>query len=175
MSTFCLADYTTRTEYDYAGRPTKQYRADGSFTTTVYDKVGNAVSATDYMGNTTTYAYDKLGRQISVTAPFEGSYTATALTYYDKNGNIVKTKKQNNQAGATVSYQITEKEYDNRNRLVSTKVNDGTTDIYTQYAYDNMGNLLKSVTGQTSKIEDLYGEIPLEATYTTYEYNRFGD
>ena len=85
LSTFCLADYTTKTEYDYAGRPTKQYRADGSFTTTVYDKVGNAVSATDYMGNTTTYAYDKLGRQISVTAPFEGSYTATALTYYDKN------------------------------------------------------------------------------------------
>ena len=37
---------------------------------------------------------------------------------------------------------------------------DGTRDIYTQYAYDNAGNMVKTVTGQTSKIADLYGTLP---------------
>ena len=38
------------------------------------------------------------------------------------------------------SYTETENEYDNRNRLVSVRINDGERDIYTQYAYDGAGN-----------------------------------
>ena len=170
-----LGDYSTKTEYDYAGRPTKEYRADGNYITTEYDKLGNVTSTTDYMGNTTTYTYDKLGRQISVTAPFEDGITTQALTYYDKNGNIIMSKQQNNKIGESVSYTQAENEYDSRNRIVSTKVNDGTSDIYTQYAYDSMGNMTKTVTGHTEKISDLYGEIPETATYTEYEYDRFGN
>ena len=170
-----LGDYSTKTEYDYAGRPTKEYRADGNYITTEYDKLGNVTSTTDYMGNTTTYTYDKLGRQISVTAPFEDGITTQSLTYYDKNGNIIMSKQQNNKIGESVSYTQAENEYDSRNRIVSTKVNDGTSDIYTQYAYDSMGNMTKTVTGHTEKISDLYGEIPETATYTEYEYDRFGN
>ena len=50
-----LGDYTAKTEYDYAGRPLKQYRADGSYTTSVYDKLGNLTSSSDYMGSTTSW------------------------------------------------------------------------------------------------------------------------
>ena len=138
-----LGDYTTKVEYDYAGRPLKQYQAGGSYTSTVYDKLGNAVSTTDFLGNTTSYQYDQLGRVLKTTAPFDGTYTSEALTYYDNNSNIVMTKQQNNKPGEAVSYAVTENEYDSRNRLVSTRVNDGTRDIYTQYAYDNVGNMVR--------------------------------
>ncbi len=70
---------------------------------------------------------------------------------------------------------VTAYEYDSRNRLVTVKVNDGSRDIYTQYAYDNADNPVKVVTGQTSKLSNLYGAIPDEATYTNYEYDRFGN
>lgn len=53
------------------------------------------------------------------------------------------TKQQNNKPGEAVSYAVTANEYDSRNRLVSTRVNDGTRDIYTQYAYDNVGNMVR--------------------------------
>ena len=170
-----LGDYSTKTEYNYLGLPVKEYRADGKYTATAYDRLGRATAVTDYMGNTTTSEYDALGRVIRTTAPFEGSTTTESLTYYDGNGNVVKTKQQNNKPGEAASYVVTENEYDSRNRLVCTKVNDGTRDIYTQYAYDNVGNMVKKVTGQTEKIADLYGTMPEGATWETYEYDQFGN
>ena len=101
--------------------------------------------------------------------------TSETLTYYDNNGNILIEKNQNNLAGGDKTYSVTEYEYDVRNNPVSVKVNDGTRDIYTQFAYDNVGNMIKQVNGQTQKIANLNGEIPAEATYTVYEYDRFGN
>ncbi len=170
-----LGDYTSKTEYDYMGNPTKSYRADGAYTTAVYNKQGQAVSTTDYMGNTATVKYDRLGRVIQTETPFEGNYTAKTLTFYDGNGNIIETREQNNNMGGRESYKVTEYEYDSRNRLITVKVNDGSRDIYTQYAYDNVGNMVKMVTGQTSKLTDLFGSMPDEATWQTYEYDRFGN
>ena len=43
------------------------------------------------------------------------------------------------------------------------------------YAYDNVGNMVKMVTGQTEKIADLFRALPEGVTYTTYEYDRFGN
>ena len=170
-----LGDYTSKAEYDYMGNPTKTYRTDGSYMTAAYDGYGNVLSQTDYMGNTTTMEYDRLGRAIKAAAPFNGSEKSKTLTYYDGNGNVVKTKQQNNEPGKAESYAVTEYEYDSRNRLVTVKQNDGTRDIYTQYAYDNAGNMVKTVTGQTSKIADLYGTLPGAAASQTYEYDRFGN
>ena len=170
-----LGDYTTKAEYDFQGNPIKTYRADGSSQTNTYDSYGNLLSSTDYLGNTTTYTYDRLNRQIKVTAPFDDSQSSKTMTYYDNNGNVVKTKELVNVTNSAEEYRTTEYEYDSRNRLVTVKVNDGSRDIYTQYAYDNAGNPVKVVTGQTSKLSNLYGAIPDEATYTNYEYDRFGN
>ncbi len=170
-----LGDYTTKAEYDFQGNPIKTYRADGSSQTNTYDSYGNLLSSTDYLGNTTTYTYDRLNRQIKVTAPFDDSQSSKTMTYYDNNGNVVKTKELVNVTNSAEEYRTTEYEYDSRNRLVTVKVNDGSRDIYTQYAYDNADNPVKVVTGQTSKLSNLYGAIPDEATYTNYEYDRFGN
>ena len=166
-----LGSYTSKAEYNYMGKPTKVYQTDGSYVTAEYDDYGNALTSTDYEGNTTTVCYDILGRAIACEAPFDETTTTKSLTYYDANGNVIKTKQQ----VTASSYTETENEYDNRNRLVSVRINDGERDIYTQYAYDGAGNVVKMVTGQTSKIEDLYGTLPEEATYQTYEYDRFGN
>ena len=170
-----LAPCSTKTEYNYQNQPVKVYNADGNYTTTEYDKLGRAISATDYLGNTTTNEYDALGRVIKTVTPFENTATTEAINYYDANGNVIKTKQQNNKPGEAVSYAITENEYDSRNRLITTKVNDGERDIYTQYAYDNVGNMVKMVTGQTSKIADLFGTLPEGVTWQNYEYDRFGN
>lgn len=101
--------------------------------------------------------YDQLGRVIQTETPFDGNYTTKTLTFYDDNGNIIETREQNNELGKSEHYKVTKYEYDSRNRLVCVQVNDGSRDIYTQYAYDNVGNVIKTVTGQTSKIENLFG------------------
>ncbi|MBR5152041.1 MAG: RHS repeat-associated core domain-containing protein [Clostridia bacterium] len=170
-----LADYTTRTDYDWQNNPVKQYRADGAYTSATYDMLGNLLTETDYMGRVTTHTYDGLGRRIRTIAPFADGVTTETLYYYDNNGNIVMTKQQNNAVGETICYAVTEHEYDNRNRLVATKVNDGTRDIYTQHAYDAMGNMLRMVTGQTEKLTDLYGNLPAGVSHVSYEYDRFGN
>ena len=170
-----LGEYTTMTEYDYLNKPIKSYRADGTYTTAEYDKQGNITSSTDYMGNKTIYTYDGLGREVKRTVPFEDNTDTKSLTYYDKNGNVVMTKQQNNKPGEAESYTITENEYDCRNRLITVKVNDGTRNIYTQYAYDSVGNITKCVTGQTEKLTDLNTALPEGASVVSYEYDRFGN
>ena len=94
---------------------------------------------------------------------------------YD-NLNIIRTKQQNNKIGEAVSYSETVNEYDSRNRLSLTKVNDGTEDIYTQYQYDAMNNMTAYVTGH--EIETTVYDASMNfdnTTYAIYEYDRFGN
>ncbi|NJD01983.1 MAG: RHS repeat protein [Ruminiclostridium sp.] len=66
-----LGDYSTKYEYDYANRATKETNILGYFTTTVYDNTGRVKSKSDYLGRNTEYTYDSLNRPVKVTAPFE--------------------------------------------------------------------------------------------------------
>ena len=170
-----LADYSGRAEYNFLNQPTRQYRADGKLTTSEYDGAGNLINETDYEGNKITHTYDALGREIRMSVPIEYGYRGETLTYYDKNGNIIKIKQQSNRTYKPTAYRETEYEYDSRNRLVAVKQNDGTRDVYTQYKYDNVGNVLRVVTGQTSKIDMNSDYVPDEAAETIYEYDRFGN
>lgn len=108
------------------------------------------------MGNTETVNYDQLGRVIRSETPFDNSNNVKTLTYYDNNGNIIKTKEQNNKPGEAEHYAVTEYEYDSRNRLTCVKVNDGERDIYTQYAYDNVGTY--DLTAHILLPENVYNE-----------------
>ena len=170
-----LGSYTTKTEYNYAGQAVKEYRADGACVTAEYDKLGRQTAATDYMGNRTEYTYDKLGRLIKTQTPFEGTEKTESISYYDGNGNVIRSRQKNNQPGETAAYTETENEYDSRNRLICVKVNDGNRNIYTQYAYDGVGNMTMMVSGQTEKIGDLGGTLPEGVTVMRYEYDRFGN
>ena len=57
--------YSSRWEYDYAGRVTKTFNADQDYTESTYDTLGNLVSASDYAGTETAYTYDSLGRLLT--------------------------------------------------------------------------------------------------------------
>jgi YD repeat-containing protein len=88
--------YTTKWEYDYAGRPIKEINALGQISVKAYDALGRNVSATDYAGSVTTFTYDALSRLLKQETPFEknGSpvYNAIKQYDYDPASNIIQQR-----------------------------------------------------------------------------------
>ena len=149
-------------KYDYMGNvlETKGGRTYtenlGDYTSKAeYDYMGNPTKTYRTDGSYMTAAYDGYGNVLSQT-DYMGN---TTTMEYDRLGRAIKAAAPFNgsEKSKTLTYY------------------DGTRDIYTQYAYDNAGNMVKTVTGQTSKIADLYGTLPDAAASQTYEYDRFGN
>ncbi len=155
----------TQYEYDCNGNVTKTIDAEGNETTTEYDLAGRVHSVTDSNGNTSYTEYDKMGRVIRKTTPFTNTTEAETKTYYDKNSNVVKTAVKRNSS----FYQIEEYRYDNMGNLLASIANDGTTDIVTQYEYDDMNRITKRITGL-----DRYSENPQGGSVTSYVYGSDG-
>lgn len=155
----------TTYEYTYDGQVSKQTNAKGDSVSTVYDLAGQAVSVTDANGNTVNTEYDKLGRAIKVQTPFDDTVSGETKTYYDKNSNIIKTavKRSENK------YQIEEYKYDNMGNLLASITNDGKTDTVTQYKYDTANRVTKMITGLSA-----YSENPAGGAVTQYSYNNLG-
>ena len=125
---------------------------------------GKLVSASDYKGNVTTYIYDKMGRNIQVNSPFDGTNVSKSFSIYDKNGNLIRAKQQNNAPGEGETYRSVEYEYNSKNQLTAVKQYDGDTDYKTSYTYDNAGNQTALITGAATN-----------APHTTsYAYNKLG-
>ena len=120
---------------------------------------------TDANGNTVNTEYDKLGRAIKVQTPFDDTVSGETKTYYDKNSNIIKTavKRSENK------YQIEEYKYDNMGNLLASITNDGKTDTVTQYKYDTANRVTKMITGLSA-----YSENPAGGAVTQYSYNNLG-
>ena len=93
--------------------------------------LGQLVSASDYKDNVTTYIYDKMGRNIQVSAPFDGTNVSKSFSIYDKNGNIIRAKQQNNAPGEGETYRSVEYEYNSKNQLTAVKQYDGDTEYKT--------------------------------------------
>ena len=155
---------TTQTVYDYAGNVLSQTNALGKTMTNTYNLMGQLVSSSDYKGNATTYVYDKMGRNIQITSPFDGTNVSKKFVIYDKNGNVIREKQQNNAPGAGETYRSVEYGYDSKNRLTAVKQYNGETAYKTAYTYDNAGNQTSIITGAATT-----------APHTTsYTYNKLG-
>lgn len=75
-------------------------------------------------------------------------YYSKSILGYDVYGNIVQTKQNNNTPNDTESYNISKYSYDTNGRIIMTEdVIDSTNSRYSQYYYDNDGNLIKAFTG----------------------------
>ena len=167
--------FSTKTEYNMFNQPVKQYHPEttAAFAQMVYDRMGRVTEQYDFKGNKTEYQYDQAGRLKKIISPFEGNIVSETINEYDDNGNLTLKKVQSNKPGQPTAYTQTAFEYDQRNRLIVQISYDGITPIYTQYKYDNVGNVLKTITGLTYKIND-FNNLPDGAKAEEYEYNMFG-
>ncbi len=155
---------TTTATYDHMGNVLTQTNALGNTITNTYNLMGQLMSSSDYKGNVTTYVYDKMGRNIQVSTPFDSTNVSKKFVIYDKNGNVIREKCQNNAPGEGETYRTVEYVYNSKNQVTAVKQFDGNTEYKTAYTYDNAGNQTSLITGAATN-----------APHTTsYTYNKLG-
>ena len=160
---FPTHEYTTKYEYDYAGRVVKEYNAQAKFIQTQYNVLGQPTAVTDYAGNTTTNAYNNLGMLLSTTTPMEEGVSSVRTYTYDRNGNLQEESYSTNKPGETATQSTIEYDYDTENRLIKYAGDDSG---YTTYTYDAGGRLTQMYVRPT--VEESNEE---DRRITTYEYN----
>ncbi|MEH1057232.1 DNRLRE domain-containing protein [Micromonospora sp. CPCC 206171] len=142
-------DYTRRYGYDKAHRVTKVTDALGKFTSATYDRDGVVRTATDQLGNTTEVIPDPRGKPKQAKVPH-------------KNDN------------GTITYRITEYDYDevgNQTKVTSPRgtVTDDPEDFTTVKVYDKL-NRVKEIHTAYDTADARY----TAADITTYEYDEVG-
>jgi RHS repeat-associated protein len=178
------SEYTTKTERDELGRPTKVTDPLGHVTEYKYNANGDLEAVTDGNKNITKYTDDEDNEQTKVEEP-----KATIETGYNAEGNVIshtdgnkhtteykrnllgevteeinplerKTKKTYDAAGNLKTVEDPEKNtttngYDSANRLIEVKYSTGKPATVT-YEYDKDGNVtkMKDGTGETKKTYD---------------------
>ncbi|MBL9093175.1 MAG: tandem-95 repeat protein, partial [Planctomycetaceae bacterium] len=179
-------------EYDDAGRLKKVTDALGTLAEFTYDALDNALTQTTATGLTTKYDYDALGRQTTTeqlagAAPVAGMQTAKVG--YDLMGNVAYTEDQYgdktffayDRLGRTTAQLEPDYSFqaDGNENAQSTKL--------VQYAYDDLGNLIKESDsqqrftafpdfdplGRAKQVDD--GEDGGETRHTKYEYDAEGN
>ncbi|NJD04665.1 MAG: hypothetical protein FIA99_19170 [Ruminiclostridium sp.] len=180
--------WTTKYDYNYAGKTVKVTNIQGEYTTTEYDALGRVKKVTDQKGNlanpiySTEFIYDNLGRVIEEKVPFENVSGTVYFTikrhYYDRNGNVTLEKTSKNKPGQALSFNQTEYGYNSRNMLTSVKTFDaGSPENYTQYYYDSVGNKLRMYTGLSAPLtinglDNITPSSDTDYSVTKYEYDR---
>lgn len=136
---------TVHMEYDLDNRKTADIDALGNRTTYAYDAMGNRIKVTDPLGRVSHYYYDGSNRLTETFDPQGFVHTFA----YDAVGNTVRTDVYMTPvsgpiddhipptASASSSDQVTTRQFDRANRLISRTAADGTV---TNYAYDGVGN-----------------------------------
>ncbi|MBQ6698228.1 MAG: RHS repeat protein, partial [Oscillospiraceae bacterium] len=155
-------EFTSKWDYDYAGRVLRQYNANNNFISYEYDWLGRVTKAYDAVANTlstpyyTAYLYDDLGNVIQETIPQTATTNKVTKYKYDKLGRVILESRLHDILTGAEQYRSTSYEYDWRGN--PTEVTQGGY-FSTTYTYDDLGRLLSSTTdGKT----------------TSYTYNRFG-
>jgi RHS repeat-associated protein len=165
--------YSGKWEYDYAGRVTKAYNADGGYATNAYNSLGFMVSATDYAGTTSTYAYDDLGRLLEEKGVVEVNGGSTYYTMkrhtYDPAGNIKREEWTDNPVGSAAAWGKADYDYNSRSLLEYATAYDGVAvDSVAKYTYDGAGNVRFVEAGKS-------GKGAADGKVTEYTYDRFGN
>ncbi len=108
--------------------------------------------------------YDNLGRVVSVTAPFD-TQNAITKTYYDKNSNIIKKSVRK----SADIYNSHEYKYDEMGNLLASISGEGEEQSVVQYTYDSASRITKMITGLSS-----YSTNPTGGSVTQYTYDKKG-
>lgn len=170
--------FTTRTAYDYAGRTTAVTDAQNHTRTYSYDWQGNQISATDPKGTVSTNSYDAMGRILQATQPIDAASSGVSRYTYDGANNVIRTEDK--LSDSPVRYSVTEYCYNDRNWLTQVAAYTSDTEAnYTQYYYDDMGNVLRMYTGLSAPLtinglDQISGGSENFST-TKYTYDRFGN
>lgn len=160
------ANYTTTTERDPQGRPTKVTEPLTRETKYVYDADGNLEKRTDPLGHETVYTYDADNERTKVKEP-NGTETETS---YDGAGQIESQtdgRKHTTKYVRNVLEQVTEivdplnrkttKEYDNAGNLTKLTDPEKQTTTY-EYDKDNRPKKITYSDGKTHSVEYEYDE-----------------
>ena len=139
--------YTTRSEYDHAGRAVLQANALEQTERSEYDALGRLAASWDRKGNRTGYSYDSLGRLTERRSPFDGDACSVTRYRYDWNGNVIATETSSGMPGGAEAWRVTENGYDSRNRLAWTRSYNGEGWEYSGFGYDEAGNQTDAYTG----------------------------
>jgi len=147
----------------------------GNATTYEYNSAGDVTSITDGNGNETTFTYDELHRQTSVTYPSVGAGTKSKTTTYTCCGEDTVTDEN----GMVTKYEY----YSGTKRLwkVTQDYGTGRLNLVTEYAYDEVGNMVTETNARGKTTEYTYDDgnrkvrvdYP-DGTYETWTYRDDG-
>ncbi|QPF74691.1 LysM peptidoglycan-binding domain-containing protein [Roseateles sp. DAIF2] len=189
-----LDRFTTRHDYDQAGRRTVTVNAQKGITRTQYDAAGNAVKVTDPRGFEGYSYYDRLNR-VSVQVDPEGYATRTSYALGSSSNRVTEVRRYFSkvtpvlgQAPTLVEHAkdaISRNGYDRLDRLLSATDAGGYTE---STAYQWLGNRFDRVVtnklgGEASYAHDRLGRQTSEhvtvaqgqTVLNAYSYNAFGD
>lgn len=183
---------TTNSDFDVNGYPKTITDALSNATTFDYGDRGEVRSVTDALGKKTEQTYDVYGRPLVSKVPKDqaaGVYVTTPAPVYDANDNVITSTAPNGAVSTAV--------YDDADQLVSSnlpKDTDTGPERKATYAYDKIGNLLRSVeprgtatTGTGAEATDFTTTYVYDAIYqvasvtnaeggkTTYTYDNVGN
>src|SRR6185312_12151433 len=174
--------FVTESQYDAAGRVTKQIRYASAYTVgdaTTQAALAAAIGGVPSTAAVTTYGYDGAGRLTDVTDPM-GVVTHSAL---DALGQVTDLTV----AYGTADAATTHFSYDAAGRVNGQTSAAGTGEaISTSVSYDALGHVLTSTDGRgsvTTNSYDALGQLlsvatPLDnftAAVTSYQYDAFGN
>ncbi len=117
--------FTSKWEYDYAGRVLREYDASNNFISYEYDWLGRPIKAYDRVSNAsanpyyTSYTYDNLGNVIQETIPQTETTNKVTKYKYDKLGNLTLEKKLYDIVDGEEIYHSTSYSYDWRGNVTT--------------------------------------------------------
>lgn len=171
--------------YDDLGRLVQIKDNNNKSTYYTYDSQNRIVSQNNDSGAVVNYYYTPHGTNYRVDTLVDTvngtDYYSKSISSYDLYGNIVQLKQNINTPGESEEFSITNYTYDKNNRITMTEdVIDSSNSRYSQYCYDDSGNLIKSFTGLTSPLtilnEDNYtASGDNNFSVVSYEYDDFGN
>jgi len=170
-------EYTTRWEYDYAGRVLREYDADGKYISHEYDMAGRLVKSADRVSNAqsvpyyTTYEYDGYGNVQVKTVPQTESQSRITKYLYDDMGRVLEERVLCDVVDGIEQYRTTEYDYDWRGNVIAMTLGDVTT----TYNYDALGRVISSTVGDktTEYTYDRFGNCLSESSYGQTESNTY--
>lgn len=171
--------------YDNSGRLIQIKNADNNSVYYTYDSQDQLIKQTNDNGAETKYYYTPHGTNYRTDTLVDSiggtNYYSKSISGYDIYGNIIQSKHNTNSPDEKESFSISNYAYDTNGRVIMTEdVIDSSNSRYSQYCYDNGGNLVKSFTGLTDPLtiidaNNYIANDDNDYSIVSYEYDEFGN
>jgi RHS repeat-associated protein len=149
--------YTKKYTVDFEGRVLTETNQENGVFTYGYDMLGRNDSQIDELGYTSSFKYYDTNELEKETIPFEGSYNSTRRYNYDACGNLKEQYVSINKPGSAAKESKTVYGYNNRNRLETVSLYDGSSIAESmEYKYYDDGNLKSVTDGEGNKTQYEY-------------------